>query len=109
MNNMEPEAAGRGGRDWQLWAILGVLALAFAAIIWLANRGEQPLAPRSAKTGLPLTREQQSVEFQTADLTFEVLPSKQRIEGHAVLGFVVKAPIAKLQFDLDPELPISAI
>jgi aminopeptidase N len=109
MNNMEPEAVGRRGRDWQIWAILGVLALAVAAIIWLSNRGERPLAPRSAKTGLPLTREQASVDFQTADLTFEVLPAKERINGHAVLGFLVKAPIAKLQFDLDPELPISAI
>ena len=97
------------GRDWQLWAILGILALAFAAIVWFANRKPPELAPRTAKTGMPLTREQQSVDFQTADLTFEVLPSRHRINGHAVLGFLVKAPIAKLQFDLDPELPISAI
>jgi aminopeptidase N len=99
----------RRGRDWQLWAILGILALVLVAIIWLGHRGERQLAPRTAKTGLPLTREQQSVDFQAADLTFEVLPSKQRINGHAVLDFLVKAPIAKLHFDLDPELPIKAI
>ena len=109
MNSVEPETVEHRARDWQLWAILGVLALALLAIIWFAQRGERPLAPRTAKTGLPLTRDQQSVDFQTADLTFEVLPTKQRINGRAVLGFVVKAPITRLQFDLDPELPISSI
>jgi aminopeptidase N len=38
-----------------------------------------------------------------------VLPSQHRLKGHAALGFIVKAPIARLQFDLDPELPIDAI
>jgi aminopeptidase N len=97
------------GRDWQPWAILAVLALALAAVIFLHNRKPPPLAERTAKTGLPLTREQQSVSFDTADLTFEVLPQHHRLNGHAVLGFTVRAPIARLQFDLDPELPISAI
>ena len=58
---------------------------------------------------MPLTTEQQSVDFQTADLTFDVQPKHRRLEGQAVLGFLVKAPIAKLQFDLDPELAIKSI
>ncbi len=83
--------------------MLGVLALQR----WLATHDE--LGTRTAATGLPLTREQKSVEFRTADLSFEVFPDSQAISGHALLGFAVRQPITKLQFDLDPELPISAI
>ena len=106
------EAATAGAdrrKDWEPWAILAILLLALGAIVWLAHRKPAELARRTAKTGLPLTLEQRSVDFQTADLTFDIQPEHRRIEGHAVLGFAVKAPIAKLQFDLDPELPISAV
>ena len=95
--------------DWQPWAILGVLVLALAIIVWFANRPKPELGAKTAKTGLPLTPEQRSVDFQTADLTFEVLPAQRRLEGRAILGFLVKSPIAKLQFALDPELPIKSI
>jgi aminopeptidase N len=97
------------GSDWQPWAILGILALVLLGIIWLTHRTARPLAARTKQSGLPLTVEQQSVDFQTADLTFEVLPRRERINARAVLGFLVKAPISRLQFDLDPELPISAV
>jgi len=102
-------AAEEGGRDWQPWAILAVLALALVAIVWLTHPGERPLAKRTAESGLPLTSEQKSVDFQAADLSFEVLADSERLNGRAVLSFLVKAPIRKLQFDLDPELPISRI
>jgi len=95
--------------DRTLWIIAAVLAVAFVAIVWFANRKQPELAARTAKTGMPLTKEQQSVDFQTADLTFDVQLNAHRIDGRAILGFLVKAPIAKLQFDLDPELPIESI
>ena len=104
--NQPPE---RRNRDWQPWAILAVLLVALAAVIWLTHRPAPKLAERTAKTGLPLTREQRSVTFDTADLTFEVHPEQRRIDGRAILGFTVKAPISKLQFDLDPALPIDLI
>jgi aminopeptidase N len=102
-------SAKRRGTDWMPWVILAILALALIAIIWLTHRPKPELAPRTAKTGMPLTPEQKSVDFQTADLTFEVQPEHQRIDGEATLGFLVKSPIPKLQFDLDPELPIKWI
>ena len=102
-------AAEQGGRDWQPWAILAMLAVVLTAIVWLTHPGERPLAKRTAESGLPLTSEQKSVDFQAADLSFEVLADSERLNGRAVLSFMVKAPIRKLQFDLDPELPISRI
>ncbi len=102
----EPE---RAPRDWPPFAILALLAVALGLIVWLANRPPPKLAERTAMTGMPLTPEQRSVEFVSADLTFDVQPNRRRLDGRAILDFVVKAPIAKLQFDLDPELPIGAI
>jgi aminopeptidase N len=96
-------------RDWPPLAIFAVLLIALAVIAWLANRPEPKLAERTAKTGLPLTPEQKSVEFVSADLTFDVQPTRRRLDGRAVLDFLVKAPIAKLHFDLDPELRIESI
>jgi aminopeptidase N len=105
----QPPLKQRAKIDWQPWAILGVLLLILVLIVWRVHLAQPKLAARTAETGLPLTREQKSVEFQTADLTFDVQPEQRRIDGRAVLGFLVKAPIKKLQFDLDPELPISLI
>ena len=103
------ETTDRRKRDWQPWVILALLAAALAAVVWLKHRPEPELAKRTAQTGLPLTPEQRSVDFVTADLTFDVHPNDRRLDGHAILGFAVKAPISRLQFDLDPELPIGAI
>jgi len=96
-------------RDWPPFAILALLAIALALIVWLANRKPPELAERTAKSGLPLTSEQRSVDFVSADLTFDVQPNRRRLDGKAILGFAVKAPISKLHFDLDPELPIESI
>jgi len=109
MSDASPAIGGDRGRDWQPWVILGVLAIVLIAILWLTHRGERPLSKRTVQSGIPLTADQKSVDFQTADLTFEVLPNEKRLNGHAILGFQVKAPITKIQFDLDPELPISAL
>ena len=104
-----PPQEERRKADWQPWAILAILLLALGLIVWRVHRPEPKLAARTAQTGLPLTKEQKSVLFETADLTFDVQPDRRRIDARAILGFVVKAPIARLQFDLDPELPISSI
>ena len=103
------ETTDRRKRDWQPWVILALLAAALAGVVWLKHRPEPELAKRTAQTGLPLTPEQRSVDFVSADLTFDVHSNARRLDGHAILGFAVKAPISRLQFDLDPELPIGAI
>ena len=76
MSDAPAAIGGERGRDWQPWVILGVLALILLAILWLTHRGERPLSKRTVQSGIPLTPEQKSVDFQTADLTFEVLPNE---------------------------------
>ena len=95
-------------RDWLPWIILLLLGIALAAVVFF-KRGEDKIAGRTAQSGLPLTAEQKAVSFDTADLSFEILPSKKAIDAVAKLGFTVKQPIDKLQLDLDPRYKISSL
>ena len=74
-----------------------------------AEPGEPPLTERTAETGLPLTPEQQSVHFAHADLSWTIDPDRQAIAGDALLTLKVEKPVAAMQFDLDRNLPVSAI
>ncbi|MEG8052393.1 hypothetical protein QP185_02415 [Sphingomonas aerolata] len=56
-----------------------------------------------------LTPEQTALQFDHADLAFEVLPDAQRLNGVATLRFTARAPVARLPIDLDRNLPVSAI
>jgi aminopeptidase N len=97
-------------------ALPGLLLLAMAAPATRASdaaplpeKGKPPLTGRTEATGLPLAPEQQAVAFTTADLAIEVFPDRHAISGTATLGFTAKAPVRAMVFDLDRNLPISAI
>src|SRR5205085_7926248 len=53
--------------------------------------------------------DQAKLQFDTADLSFEVLPDTQQLRGLATLGFTAKAPLDKLVIDLDRNLGPSAV
>ena len=89
-----------------------VLVAALGLVLVMAVRSPRDVGGALKDTmasGLPLTPEQRSVEFRHADLSFEVFPDRQAIAGKAVLTLVVGKPIARIQFDLDRELPISSL
>lgn len=87
----------------------------FAALLvtampaYAAEPGQPPLTERTAETGLPLTPEQRSVDFAYADLSWTVDPAGESITGDAVLTLKVEKLIKAIQFDLDRNLPVSAI
>jgi aminopeptidase N len=83
-------------------------ALAQAAAT-LPEKGKPPLTERTEASGLPLAPEQKAVDFTTADLAIEVFPDRHAIAGTATLGFTAKTPLRAIAFDLDRNLPISAI
>lgn len=95
--------------DWQPWAAVLLFLGVLGAIAILGHHRNDALGAHTAATGLPLTAQQRSVEFQAADLTFEVFPDKEAIRGHSVLTLKVLRPIRTIQFDLDRNLPIKAI
>jgi aminopeptidase N len=73
------------------------------------DRSEQPLSAHTLASGGPKLPEQTALDFRHADLRFRVEPDTRSIEGDATLQFGVKAPIANLLLDLDPELAVSAV
>jgi hypothetical protein len=102
-------AEPKHSRDWQPWAAILGFAVILGLIAFLARAPQDELGNRTAGSGGPLTTEQQSVDFQAADLTFEVFPNKRSIKGHSVLTLKVLKPIQRIQFDLDQKLPITGI
>ena len=72
-------------------------------------RGLPPLTKQTERSGGPIDAEQAKLEFDHADLTFEVFPEKQTISGRASLNFKARAPLDRLVLDLDRNLPVKAV
>ena len=90
------------------------MAIGLAAILSLTGAalpeaGQPPLTAQTMRSGGPTDPEQAKLRFDHADLRFEVLPDKRRLEGVATLTFKTKAPLHVLNIDLDRNLPVSAI
>jgi len=96
----------KGGGMLSLTTLAALAAVQSPA---LAEKGKPALTAHSEETGLPLTAEQQSVSFDHAALAWEILPDSETIKGDATLSLTVKRPIERIQFDLDRNLPVSAI
>ena len=67
------------------------------------------LSARTVGSGALLTQDQQALVFEKADLSWRVDPAQRSLAGDARLTFLGKAPVARIELDLDPNLPISAI
>ena len=85
------------------------VSLALLAAAPLPKKGEPAITEQTQKSGGVRPPEQLAVRFDTADLAFEVLPDKERLNGVATLGFTAKAPLTRLLIDLDRNLPVTAI
>jgi aminopeptidase N len=106
--------AGGTGREEEGREMIGDVAFALAALALTATaplpkKGEPSLTAQTQKSGGPRPAEQLAVQFDSADLSFEVLPDKQQLSGIATLVFTAKQPVARLLIDLDRNLPVSAI
>lgn len=100
---------GIGGVAFSVLAVL-LSATAHASDgVSTPEKGMPLLTEHSRATGLPLTPEQDSVRFTHADLSIEVFPDRYAIAGTARLDFTARSPVAFMVFDLDRNLPISAI
>ncbi|WP_308814441.1 M1 family metallopeptidase [Sphingomonas sp. GV3] len=90
--------------------LLAISALALvAAAPGLPKKGEPPITEQTQKSGGERPPEQMALRFDTADLSFEVLPETETLNGVATLGFTAKAPLTRLLIDLDRNLPVTAI
>lgn len=75
----------------------------------LPGRGTPPLSARTKASGLPLTPAQQALDLKAVDLSIEIFPDQHAIAGTGTLSFTARRASDKVQFDLDANLPISAI
>lgn len=87
-----------------------MLALATgAAAQKLPKKGEPPLTAQTQRSGGPVDPDQAKLQFDVADLKFEVLPETETLNGVATLSFTAKAPLDKLVVDLDHNLGPKAV
>ncbi len=96
-------------RCMTLRLLLAASTLALAAAAPLPKKGEPAITAQTQRSGGVLTAEQTALQFDSADLAFEVLPETQSLNGIATLTFTARANLTRLPIDLDRNLPVSAI
>jgi aminopeptidase N len=89
--------------------LLAASAIALLAAAPLPKKGEPAITAQTQRSGGVLTPEQTALQFDSADLAFEVLPQTESLNGVATLVFTAKALLNRLPIDLDRNLPVSAI
>lgn len=89
-------------------------AMAFAALFLagatnLPNKGEPAISDQTQRSGGPIDPDQAKLQFDHADLRFEVLPETEELRGLATLRFTAKAPLSRLVIDLDRNIAPTAV
>ena len=72
-------------------------------------KGMPAISAQTQVSGGPRPAEQLAMRFDRADLHFEVLPDRYRLQGIATLDFTATAPLARLILDLDSNLAVTAV
>lgn len=95
-------------RGIALGALAGISLLLTGAAD-LPKKGEPPLTEQTQRSGGPIDPDQAKLQFDAADLSFEILPVTEQMRNRAVLTFTAKAPIDRLVIDLDRNLGPQAV
>ncbi|WP_260926143.1 hypothetical protein [Novosphingobium sp. 9] len=70
---------------------------------------QAPLAKRTGQSGLPLSATQVAMDLPHLTLSLSVDPSAKTIAGTADYTVQALSPLSKVEFDLDPRLPVSKV
>ncbi len=84
-------------------------ALALLAATPLPKKGEPAITELTKTSGGIRPAEQLALRFDSADLSFEVLPDTETLNGVATLSFTAKSAVDRLLIDIDKNLPVAAI
>ena len=90
-----------------LFAALALLTAQTAPA--LPDKGEPPLSERTKRSGGPIDPDQANLRFDEADLSFEVLPDRRRLNGRAALTFTTLARTERIVLDLDSNFLVSSV
>ena len=86
-----------------------VLASALASALLAGCAAPPALTDLTANSGNARNADQLALDFEKADLQLRVEPSSRSIRGDALLTFGTRAPLERIDLDLDRNLPIDAI
>ena len=89
--------------------MIAIALFAAAATGSLPKKGEPAITAQTQRSGGPIDPDQAKLAFDSADLSFEVLPDTETLNGIATLVFTARAPLSVLKVDLDRNLPVTAI
>jgi aminopeptidase N len=70
---------------------------------------QPPLTEYSAASGAARNPDQLALDFEKADLQLRIEPASKSIRGDVALTFGTRAPLDRIDLDLDRNLPIDAI
>lgn len=90
-------------------SLVALAGSASAQTTKLPGKGEPPITAQTQRSGGPIDPDQAKLQFDVADLKFEVLPDTETLNGVATLSFTAKAPLDKLVIDLDHNLGPHAV
>ncbi|WP_323144481.1 M1 family metallopeptidase [Massilia phyllosphaerae] len=84
-------------------------ATALACSLLTACATQPALTELTVNSGVARNADQLALEFDKADLQLRVEPASRSIRGDALLTFGTRAPLDRIDLDLDRNLPIDAI
>ena len=91
----------------RLVTIAALICAAMPAVA--AEPGEPPLTERTAETGLPLTPDSNRCISAPPISAGRSIRTGRPSRADALLTLKVEKPVAAMQFDLDRNLPVSAV
>ena len=84
-------------------------ATALACTLLTACASQPALTDLTVNSGVARNPDQLALDFDKADLQLRVEPASRSIRGDALLTFGTRAPLDRIDLDLDRNLPIDAI
>ncbi len=84
-------------------------ATALACSLLTACATQPALTDLTVNSGVARNADQLALDFDKADLQLRVDPASRSIRGDALLTFGTRAPLERIDLDLDRNLPIDAI
>jgi aminopeptidase N len=85
------------------------IAIVLGSSLLAACATQPPLTDYSANSGNPRQPDQLALEFEKADLQLRIEPQSKSLRGDALLTFGTRAPLDRIDLDLDRNLPIDAV
>jgi aminopeptidase N len=107
INRMFPRLGRHATPGFMLLAALALFTAQTAPA--LPDKGQPPLSEQTKRSGGPIDPDQAKLRLDEADLSFEVLPDRRRLNGRAALTFTALAQAERIVLDLDSNFVVSSV